>query len=203
MGGKIKNVKQFNLFIDFDNTLVNSTKQSVAMLNKKFNKNMDWRNLKRYDYKDLFKNISTNDVIELFEDEEFFNNVETYDDVKDVLFQVGNNYNISIVTCGNKNNLALKNKWLSENFKGLYDNYYYLNNVKLDKSGVNMKNGIHIDDHIDALRSSNAKIKILFKHDGIETNWNRHNPTEELYIVTSWRQISDILNFYIKQGEII
>lgn len=196
-------MKQFNLFIDFDNTLVNSTKQSVAMLNKKFNKNMDWRNLKRYDYKDLFKNISTNDVIELFEDEEFFNNVETYDDVKDVLFQVGNNYNISIVTCGNKNNLALKNKWLSENFKGLYDNYYYLNNIKLDKSSVNMKNGIHIDDHVDALRSSNAKIKILFKHDGIETNWNRHNPTEELYIVTSWRQISDILNFYIKQGEII
>ena len=38
------------IFIDFDNVIVNSTYVVTKILNKKYNKNVEWEDVRSYDY---------------------------------------------------------------------------------------------------------------------------------------------------------
>ena len=66
-----------------------------------------------------------------------------------------------------------------------------------------MLNGILIDYHIDNLRSSNAKIKILYKG-GIETDWNTINEQSEIdksfMIADNWIEVDKILENILKNN---
>lgn len=189
------------LFIDFDNTIANSSEVIVDMLNEHFDKNENFEKLRKYDFSDLFPECSYWDIEKFFNSDEMFerlkifpNMIETVDAFKDFFDE------ISIVTIGTKDNLENKKRFLKEN--NLELTFYGIeNNGRSDKSSVNMHNGVFIDDHIGCLHSSNAKIKILMKN--VENGeWNKVEPNDDIYVVNNWYEVYSIFDFIKKNKEL-
>ena len=189
------------LFIDFDNTIANSSEVIVDMLNEHFGKNENFEKLRKYDFSDLFPECSYWDIEKFFNSDEMFerlkifpNMIETLDAFKDFFDE------ISIVTIGTKDNLENKKRFLKEN--NLELTFYGIeNNGRSDKSSVDMHNGVFIDDHIGCLHSSNAKIKILMKN--VENGeWNKVEPNDDIYVVNNWYEVYSIFDFIKKNKEL-
>lgn len=189
------------LFIDFDNTIANSSEVIVDMLNEHFDKNENFEKLRKYDFSDLFPECSYWDIEKFFNSDEMFerlkifpNMIETVDTFKDFFDE------ISIVTIGTKDNLENKKRFLKEN--NLELTFYGIeNNGRSDKSNVDMHNGVFIDDHIGCLHSSNAKIKILMKN--VENGeWNKVQPNDDIYVVSNWYEVYSIFDFIKKNKEL-
>lgn len=189
------------LFIDFDNTIANSSEVIVDMLNEHFDKNENLEKLRKYDFSDLFPECSYWDIEKFFNSDEMFerlkifpNMIETVDAFKDFFDE------ISIVTIGTKDNLENKKRFLKEN--NLELTFYGIeNNGRSDKSSVDMHNGVFIDDHIGCLHSSNAKIKILMKN--VENGeWNKVEPNDDIYVVNNWYEVYSIFDFIKKNKEL-
>lgn len=189
------------LFIDFDNTIANSSEVIVDMLNEHFGKNENFEKLRKYDFSDLFPECSYWDIEKFFNSDEMFerlkifpNMIETVDTFKDFFDE------ISIVTIGTKDNLENKKRFLKEN--NLELTFYGIeNNGRSDKSSVDMHNGVFIDDHIGCLHSSNAKIKILMKN--VENGeWNKVEPNDDIYVVNNWYEVYSIFDFIKKNKEL-
>lgn len=189
------------LFIDFDNTIANSSEVIVDMLNEHFDKNENFEKLRKYDFSDLFPECSYWDIEKFFNSDEMFerlkifpNMTETVDAFKDFFDE------ISIVTIGTKDNLENKKRFLKEN--NLELTFYGIeNNGRSDKSSVDMHNGVFIDDHIGCLHSSNAKIKILMKN--VENGeWNKVEPNDDIYVVSNWYEVYSIFDFIKKNREL-
>lgn len=189
------------LFIDFDNTIANSSEVIVDMLNEHFDKNENFEKLRKYDFSDLFPECSYWDIEKFFNSDEMFerlkifpNMIETVDAFKDFFDE------ISIVTIGTKYNLENKKRFLKEN--NLELTFYGIeNNGRTDKSSVDMHNGVFIDDHIGCLHSSNAKIKILMKN--VENGeWNKVEPNDDIYVVNNWYEVYSIFDFIKKNKEL-
>lgn len=189
------------LFIDFDNTIANSSEVIVDMLNEHFGKNENFKKLRKYDFSDLFPECSYWDIEKFFNSDEMFerlkifpNMIETVDAFKDFFDE------ISIVTIGTKDNLENKKRFLKEN--NLELTFYGIeNNGRSDKSSVDMHNGVFIDDHIGCLHSSNAKIKILMKN--VENGeWNKVEPNDDIYVVNNWYEVYSIFDFIKKNKEL-
>lgn len=189
------------LFIDFDNTIANSSEVIVDMLNEHFGKNENFEKLRKYDFSDLFPECSYWDIEKFFNSDEMFerlkifpNMIETVDAFKDFFDE------ISIVTIGTKDNLENKKRFLKEN--NLELTFYGIeNNGRSDKSSVDMHNGVFIDDHIGCLHSSNAKIKILMKN--VENGeWNKVEPNDDIYVVNNWYEVYYIFDFIKKNKEL-
>lgn len=189
------------LFIDFDNTIANSSEVIVDMLNEHFGKNENFEKLRKYDFSDLFPECSYLDIEKFFNSDEMFerlkifpNMIETVDAFKDFFDE------ISIVTIGTKDNLENKKRFLKEN--NLELTFYGIeNNGRSDKSSVDMHNGVFIDDHIGCLHSSNAKIKILMKN--VENGeWNKVEPNDDIYVVNNWYEVYSIFDFIKKNKEL-
>lgn len=189
------------LFIDFDNTIANSSEVIVDMLNEHYDKNENFEKLRKYDFSDLFPECSYWDIEKFFNSDEMFerlkifpNMIETVDAFKDFFDE------ISIVTIGTKDNLENKKRFLKEN--NLELTFYGIeNNGRSDKSSVDMHNGVFIDDHIGCLHSSNAKIKILMKN--VENGeWNKVEPNDDIYVVNNWYEVYSIFDFIKKNKEL-
>lgn len=189
------------LFIDFDNTIANSSEVIVDMLNEHFDKNENFEKLRKYDFSDLFPECSYWDIEKFFNSDEMFerlkifpNMIETVDAFKDFFDE------ISIVTIGTNDNLENKKRFLKEN--NLELTFYGIeNNGRSDKSSVDMHNGVFIDDHIGCLHSSNAKIKILMKN--VENGeWNKVEPNDDIYVVNNWYEVYSIFDFIKKNKEL-
>lgn len=189
------------LFVDFDNTIANSSEVIVDMLNEHFDKNENFEKLRKYDFSDLFPECSYWDIEKFFNSDEMFerlkifpNMIETVDAFKDFFDE------ISIVTIGTKDNLENKKRFLKEN--NLELTFYGIeNNGRSDKSSVDMHNGVFIDDHIGCLHSSNAKIKILMKN--VENGeWNKVEPNDDIYVVNNWYEVYSIFDFIKKNKEL-
>ena len=189
------------LFIDFDNTIANSSEVIVDMLNEHFGKNENFEKLRKYDFSDLFPECSYWDIEKFFNSDEMFerlkifpNMIETVDAFKDFFDE------ISIVTIGTKDNLENKKRFLKEN--NLELTFYGIeNNGRSDKSSVDMHNGVFIDDLIGCLHSSNAKIKILMKN--VENGeWNKVEPNDDIYVVNNWYEVYSIFDFIKKNKEL-
>lgn len=189
------------LFIDFDNTIANSSEVIVDMLNEHFDKNENFEKLRKYDFSDLFPECSYWDIEKFFNSDEMFerlkifpNMIETVGAFKDFFDE------ISIVTIGTKDNLENKKRFLKEN--NLELTFYGIeNNGRSDKSSVDMHNGVFIDDHIGCLHSSNAKIKILMKN--VENGeWNKVEPNDDIYVVNNWYEVYSIFDFIKKNKEL-
>lgn len=189
------------LFIDFDNTIANSSEVIVDMLNEHFGKNENFEKLRKYDFSDLFPECSYWDIEKFFNSDEMFerlkifpNMIETVDAFKDFFDE------ISIVTIGTKDNLENKKRFLKEN--NLELTFYGIeNNGRSDKSSVDMHNGVFIDDHIGCLHGSNAKIKILMKN--VENGeWNKVEPNDDIYVVNNWYEVYSIFDFIKKNKEL-
>ena len=165
------------LYVDFDNTLVNSIKKIVDIWKRKYNgtskyKPIHWTEIDTFDFKEL--NVPREEIISYFNLEEFFQHLDFMDNAELILkLFIETGYTVKFVSMGCPNNLELKKKWLSEN--DIFKNCEFIGidmAIYKDKNHIDMADGIQIDDEIRYL-NTNAQDKICF---GDLYEWN-HNWT--------------------------
>lgn len=194
--------ERITLYIDIDNTILNTAESFIERYCNQKGIKKDFYDLKDWNFKSIDRNIDINEFLEYIESEEFFNNVQFYDDFLRFYVRNGDKFNFIFITIGTEKNLELKKKFI---FKSLPT----VQNVKFiglthseNKNIINMTNGIQIDDKYDNL-NTNAKLKILQKN-YIETNYNQIKKEfrEDLYIMQNWKQIGESLEFINEHRDI-
>lgn len=179
------------IFIDFDNVIVNSTYVVTKILNKKYNKNVEWEDIKSYDFSDKFPETNKNEILEIFNSDEFFTLAKQsiYFNSKKVIEKFSKDFDVFILTIGTTMNIKLKIDFLKENFPFISKYIMILmDNVKMDKSIINMrKEDTIIDDVYSNIESSSAGNRILFSYGGIQTEWNEYGKYMEL--TNTWSEI--------------
>lgn len=192
MNNKIK------LYIDFDSTIVDSIGRVIEMGNNKYGVNEHRSKLSDYNFKSVFPSITKKEIDEMFCSEEFFNdNLKYMPNCYDVLNKYKDLCDIYIVSVSYNDNLKYKSKWIDKNLP-FVKQFIPVNNN--DKHIIDMRNGIQIDDTYECLRYTNALVKILYK-DNNDYQWQHHS-NENIYNVNTWREIDDMLSFYLKEGVI-
>lgn len=179
------------IFIDFDNVIVNSTYVVTKILNKKYNKNVEWEDVRSYDFSDKFPETNKNEILEIFNSDEFFTLAKQsiYFNSKKVIEKFSKDFDVFILTIGTPMNIKLKIDFLKENFPFISKYIMILmDNVKMDKSIINMrKEDTIIDDVYSNIESSSAGNRILFSYGGIQTEWNEYGKYMEL--TNTWNEI--------------
>ena len=111
---------------------------------------------------------------------------------------LGNMYNLRICTIGDKQNIRGKKEWLSLLLPT--GTRYELLPVDFpsekDKSNVDMRGGIIIDDNIENLITSNASIKICFGEvKGWNSGWNGLRCKD-------WKELMELMEYIYKFKEV-
>ena len=203
--------KKLKLFIDIDNTIYNSTKRVVDILNERYCKAIDYRNVKHYSFLDQFPEVPYQEIKDLFDLPTFYTNTNFYEFLTLTAFMVltrlcdKNKASINFVTLGTIKNLEYKRDWLNNACTAWeieYNEYYGNTNSKNDKTFIDMSDGILIDDNAECLRKSNASIKILLKNNK-DTSWNKVFPNDEFYIANDWNDVYDMLTFFYNSEGLI
>lgn len=189
------NINKIPIFCDFDNTLTLSTKELIRLLNIKNDTNVAWQDVKKYNCKDVFPNITHTEILECFASPDFFTELEFYDGVVDTLKYHEYSFTWNICTIGTEGNLIYKKLWCNENIPIPFV-WNGIEKIGMGKETTDMSQGIIIDDHVDNLRSSNAKYKILFKG-GFSTEWNTKEPEEKFIECCTWKEIKIILSIIL------
>lgn len=166
------------LFLDQDGTITNSIKAYCRAYSDlyQFHSNYkypDWTKVEKWNMSDQCP-LETNPE-NIFSHHKFFSYLDFIDDnMKEVLFELSEKYQIIITSIGTPQNLAYKAVWLDEHLPFIKD-YILLRNdgCIMNKSIVDMSTGIFVDDVDSNLLTSNAKWKICFRPDGIK-EWNRN-----------------------------
>lgn len=185
------------LYIDFDNTLVNTTEAICKLYNEKYKHHKDfvparWWEVKRYDFADECYLMPYSELLKIFESDEFFEIVEFMPYASSVTLELAEKYDIYIVTIGRINNLKLKEKWIKTHM-GYVKKFIGINSIEFtDKSKIDMSDGIHIDDVSKMLHTSNAMRRICY---GDIEPWNKDWTRERCF---NWyeiyRELTDNLN---------
>lgn len=184
------------IFIDFDNSIVNTTRSYVDTYNMLYKFHPKFKkatyDVKQYDLKDQCPLVKS--VDDIFSSKLFFHNLRFINsNTKEILKKLSEDFDLIICSLGTPKNNALKSLWLSKQLPFveqymLVTNNYADRNCKLDKSLVNMQNAIFIDDMPKNLDSSNAKYKILF---GKEYLWN-HSDNKQHIKCINWDNVYDV-----------
>ena len=180
-----------NIFIDFDNCCINSTLIVTAILNERYNKKVEWEDIKQYDFSDKFPEVTKKEIKEIFDSREFFKLAEfaIFPNAIRVIERLCGDFNVSIVSIGSSENIRHKIKFLKDKFPFI-KNYIMLvkeDNI-MDKSVVRMgKEDWMIDDVYSNLETSTAGNRILFSYANIKTSWNQYGKHIEL--TPSWKDI--------------
>ena len=87
---------------------------------------------------------------------------------KDIIYKLREVYNVKIVSMGKHANLKLKEEWIEKNLPGIEFVGLDLKKFK-DKSSIDMKDGLLLDDNEKMLFNSNAFEKVCF---GDKYGWN-------------------------------
>lgn len=191
------------LYLDFDNTIVNTSKEVIEIMNHLTGKDYKWSDLKKYNFTDLFPEMTYEDIEKIFDSEELFDKIHWIDGCREVIeWWKNKGHAVHFVTIGRKKNLDKKIEWLIMNSPVTFFFTGIMNYGDPDKSQVDMSDGIFIDDHIKYLRASNAKEKILFRNhqDG---DWNGIEPNDDVYILDTWEQIKDFLGVILNEQDSI
>lgn len=178
------------LYIDFDGVICDSITAITSLYNEDFQyyknfKKIHAYEINTYDFEEC--NCATKEQINhYFKTPRFFEILEFMPYAKEVIEKLKSSYDITIVTMGNPENYIGKQLWISENLPNT--KMICIDMAKyIDKSHIDMSDGIFIDDKSSNLYTSNAKEKILF---GDEYSWNKDWTGLRLY---NWIDIEEHL----------
>lgn len=163
------------LFLDFDNTLVNSSKRICEMYNEDFKNHPDFKEAKweleyTWDFTTQCPLAGAKVIERYFTEKRFFNGLEFYDGAKETIKRLSELYTIKIISLGYPDNLKHKREFIKNNLVGISE-FIACNLEEMnDKSKFDLSDGILVDDNSKYLFTSNAKIKIAF---GRVYDWNR------------------------------
>ena len=162
-----------NIFIDFDNTIVNSTKAFIDVYKYRFPFiNINYMDIENYDFKPHL-NISKEEICSIFSSDDFYDKLELYQGVEEILKLIKDSelFNVILITNCSPESIPQKIKFLKQRELDKYFDFkIYLDSGKpYDKSIVNMSKGILIDDHRENHLFSNATYKLCYKHNPKQT----------------------------------
>ena len=161
------------IYMDFDGCIVNTIKVICDLYNYDYQymdgyKPVHWANINSWAFKELtLANIDT--INSYFNQKRFFNVAECMDNSKEVINKLLDDYMIQIVSIGSSANLKAKYDWIINKLKLNVDFLPIHSGLHIDKSHIDMSDGILIDDVAANLNTSNAKVKICF---GDKYPWN-------------------------------
>lgn len=171
------------LFLDFDNTIVDTIAAVVSLYNEDYVNHdgfvaINPKDVTSWEFTEC--NLATYEEIDMyFGDKRFFQRVKLYPSAGQVLRSLSHRYDITIVSHVYASNLKLKEEWIKDKlFKEIFDNSCNAEFIGVnwethnDKSHVDMSNSIFVDDSIRNLETSSAKYKILY---GEYMDWNNTN----------------------------
>jgi len=168
-------MKKFNeIFVDFDETIVNSLMGICNIYNNRYNLDANWRNSKLWSLKDVCPLFKDGEVVDLFSSDPFFKGLTLKEGSFEVLTELSKDYIITIVSIGTMENCSKKLEFINANFPFVSKSILIpveKDKLVMDKSSVDMSNGIFIDDVEDNLFSSNAAMQILYENIP-NTDWN-------------------------------
>lgn len=199
--------EKIKLFLDADDTILESSQAFINIVNNRRMINHPKRieDLRDWGYRSLFPTITSKEIIEIYDSEEFFNTVKINPDFENFYFRHENDFEWNIVTKGHKSNIEHKQKYFKKHLpkaKVIGCRFDSKEEQNFDKSHIDMDYGIQIDDRTDCLIGSNANIKILFKNNR-DFYWNRTDMTSEpLYIMNSWKEIVETLEFALENSDV-
>lgn len=199
------NNQKTKLYIDLDDTVLKSSEAVIKILNNKYGLHKTIANLKDWKYRDIYP-MSEDQIEDIYASDEFFDIVEVDDGFKKFYDKFKDVCEFYIVSLGNIENLKKKREFISK----LYPEFIFCDVVPREyaekdfqKSHIDMNGGYQIDDRCDCLLDTNAKYKLLLTH-GVSYDWNRpekYSNVEGLYTCRDWKDISDIIEFFIKCDE--
>ena len=183
------NKNKLNLFIDFDNTIVDTTDAAVKIYNNYFNTNINSLDIENYSM-EPFISLNEKERSDLFCKDSLYEILKPFDNVHNILKNLrdSNLFNkIYLVTNCSAKSIPHKIKWLKDNnFDNLFDGKLYLDvNQGYNKSMINMSNSILIDDHRENHLTSNAKYKLSFQYDKRKQNWGPE-PQDGVIVFRKW-----------------
>jgi 5'(3')-deoxyribonucleotidase len=183
------------LFLDFDCTIVDSVKTYCKVYNMLYKEQEGFKDachnkVNRYDLKDQCPLVDHQEII--FSSMDYFNHLEFMPYAREIIERLGNKYELIICSIGTLDNISYKSQWIKNNLPFiknviLISGAVGSKGIKTDKSTVNMKDSIFIDDHVENLLSSNAEIKICF---GKEYEWNNIWTGQRCF---NWKEVEELL----------
>ena len=179
------------IYLDFDNTIVESNKRIIDILNNKYKISKSEKDLSDYNYNSIYP-ITVEEKLSMFESDEFYSGLEFKPGVLDVLKKYADIYKIIIVSKGTPLNLEKKEKWIRQNIPFEFP-FIGLSGQSFRKK-VDMEGAIQIDDTFKCLET-NASLKILYKNFN-NFPWQQPECDEEYFTTNTWEEIDSILDFY-------
>jgi 5'(3')-deoxyribonucleotidase len=157
------------IYLDVDNTVIDSLSMNVELLNEKFGTHVDPKDIHRWDFTDCFPDIKSKDIYETFDSDDFFDRVMLIDGAYDFIMR--HKDDIVFTTIGTPRNLEKKAELLD--MFGFGDCRFLGIPTYKTKGDYDMSNGVIVDDAQKNLYASNAKAKVLFNYRmDFTADWN-------------------------------
>lgn len=160
------------MFIDFDGVMVDTVEAIVDLYNEDFRyyskfEEIHWKDINTWDFKEC--NCASKEYIDTyFNQQRFFDRLINMPGVRLAINELWDKYDITVVSHGYSPNLRLKQIWLENHYPGIKFEGINLKQYS-DKSHIDMRGGVFIDDSSRNLITSNADVKICF---GDLRSWN-------------------------------
>ena len=208
----VKSRQRQKVYWDIDDVILNTTEAMVELINNKYRipnylKPKTREECKDWDFKGLWRPLTKEQQIELFESHKFWDIVtikpEFYNIVQSGILD---EYDNIFVTKGSVYNLFRKKEFLYDevDIKDIFRKFGFIGIAdEEDKSSIDMSNGIQIDDNYSNLRNTKSKIKILLKNNvesTINNSYGKIDTLDNLYNVNSLNEVLDILKFNLVEA---
>lgn len=165
---------------DFDEVLVNSIEAIVSILNEDYNLHAKASDVNRWDFKDAYPTLTFEQINNVWNDKRLFQRLTFKPNTIETLEDLSKKYPLIIYSAGSSKNLQLKKDFIKNNIliKKINLNFIGVLEGIEDKSLLDLKDWVFIDDNQKNLYDSNASLKILFRNRE-NADWNNNwNETE-------------------------
>ena len=190
------------IYWDVDDVILNTSEVAIDIINKRYlndGQHKTFEDRKDWGLKSIWRGMNKQIAKEIFESDDFWNSVKVKEEFKKVFDSIGDKYEHKLVTKGTECNHDRKQQFLINDtyMKDKQWDYICVGDDE-DKNIVNMSNGIFIDDKLENLVVTNARIKILLKN-GIDTNYNtprgKNAVVDNLYVANNLEEVKQLLEF--------
>lgn len=185
------------IFIDFDDTITQSVENVVRIVNKRYNLNVDYKDVCDWNWQDVYPTIPSSQISSVFGEKEFFNTLQFKGKALEVLFKYSMRNNIIIVSkIINRTAMVNKDEWIRKHLIGSgVDVEFRAIKITQSKGLIDMAGGIMVDDNAKYLQETNAKYKILFRNDTKFSKQQKWNGIE----VDNWADLDKIMRKIIQK----
>ena len=190
------------IYWDVDDVILNTSEVAINIINRRYlndGQHKTFEDRKDWGLKSIWRGMNKQIAKEIFESDDFSNSVKVKEEFKKVFDSIGDKYEHKLVTKGTECNHDRKQQFLINDsyMKDKQWDYICVGDDE-DKNIVDMSNGIFIDDKLENLVVTNARIKILLKN-GIDTNYNtprgKNAVVDNLYIANDLEEVKQLLEF--------